>query len=134
MVLASQTPPQTRPKSFLNRCSKKHAIFHRFLFDFCCLLQEPTSISYWLLQYKMGLGRFSSSCFLHGFGVQKTYEKPLKKRCPNPYKIDPKNVLFFNIDFFGFGPRFRRVLGLQDGAKLALIAPKNFGVRTFLRS
>ena len=21
---------------------------------------------------------------------------------PNPYKIDPKNVLFFNIDFFRF--------------------------------
>ena len=35
--------------------------------------------------------------------------------------IDAKNVLFFNIDFFGFGPRFRRVLGLQDGAKSAAL-------------
>ena len=29
----------------------------------------------------------------------KNLPKTLEKRCPNPYKIDPKNVLFFNIDF-----------------------------------
>ena len=48
----------------------------------------------------------------------------LSKPGPNPKKIDSKNVLFLNIDFFGFWLRFWRVLGLQDGAKLALIALK----------
>ena len=51
----------------------------------------------------------------------KNLPKTLEKRCPNPYKIESKNVLFFNIDFFGFGLRFRRVLGLQDGAKSAAL-------------
>ena len=114
MVLASQTPPKTRRKSFQNRRSKKHGIFHRFLFDFCCLLQEPTSISYWFLQYKMALGRFSSSCFLHGFGVQKNLPKTLEKRCPNPSKIDAKNMLFFNIHFYGFWLRFWKILWASE--------------------
>ena len=47
--------------------------------------------------------------------------KTLPKRGPNPSKIDAKNVLFFNIDFFGFRPRFWRVLGLQLGAKSAAL-------------
>ena len=56
---------------------------------------------------------------------RKNLPKTLPKRGPNPLKIDAKNVLFFNIDFFGFRPRFWRVLGLQDGAKSAaqLAAP-----------
>jgi len=39
----------------------------------------------------------------------------------NPLKIDAENVLFFNIDFFGFWPRFWRVLGFQVGAKSAAL-------------
>ena len=50
--------------------------------------------------------------------------KTLPQRGPNPSKIDAKNVLFFDIDFFASWPRFWSVLGLQLGAKLALIAPK----------
>ena len=53
--------------------------------------------------------------------IEKTYQKTLPKRGPNPLKIDAKNVLFFNIDFFGFRPRFWRVLGLQLGAKSAAL-------------
>ena len=45
--------------------------------------------------------------------------KTLPKRSPNDEKIDVKNVLFFNIDFLGFRPRFWSLLGLQLGAKLA---------------
>ena len=45
----------------------------------------------------------------------KTFQKP----CLGEPKIDVKNVLFFNIDFFGFGTRFWSLLGLQVGAKLA---------------
>ena len=57
---------------------------------------------------------------------RKNLPKTIPKRGPNPLKIDAKNVLFFNIVFFGFRPRFWRVLGLQLGAKLALKASKNF--------
>ena len=43
------------------------------------------------------------------------------RRCPPPrgLSINAKNVLFFNIGFFGFRPRFRKVLAFQDGTKLA---------------
>ena len=64
----------------------------------------------------------------------KNLPKTLPKPGPNPLKIDAKNVLFFNIDFFGFGTRFWRLLGLQLGAKLALRASKNFFDCPFLPS
>ena len=122
MVLASQTPPKTRPKSFQNRRSKKHGIFHRFLFDFCCLLQEPTSISYWFLQYKMALGRFSSCCFLHGFGIQKTIQKPIKNHARATQKSISKTCCFlisifshFGFDFGGSWASKLPQNGPQDG-------------------
>ena len=52
---------------------------------------------------------------------QKNLPKTFPKGCPNPLKIDAKNVLLFNIVFFGFRHRFWRVLGLQDGAKSAAL-------------
>ena len=56
--------------------------------------------------------------------VPKNLPKTLPKRGPNPSKIDAENVLFFDIVFFGFRPRFWRVLGLQLGAKLPVLAKK----------
>ena len=50
--------------------------------------------------------------------LPKTSPKPP----PSRPKIDAKNVLFLNIDFFRFRPRFWRVLGLQLGAKFILKA------------
>ena len=44
---------------------------------------------------------------------QKNLPKTLPKRGPNPSKIDAKNMLFFNIHFYGFWPRFWKVLDLQ---------------------
>ena len=52
---------------------------------------------------------------------QKNLPKTLPKRGPNPSKIDAKNMLFFNIHFYTFWPRFWRVLGLQVGAKSAAL-------------
>ena len=49
----------------------------------------------------------------------KNLPKTLPKRGPNPSKIDVKNVLFFNLDFWRFRPRFRSLWGFQVGAKLA---------------
>ena len=64
----------------------------------------------------------------------KNLSKTLPKRGANPLKIDAKNDAFFNIDFFGFRPRFWSLLGLQVGAKLALKALKNYPGRPLERS
>ena len=53
--------------------------------------------------------------------IPKNLPKTIPKRRPNPLKIDVKNMSFFNIVFFGFRPRFWKVLGLQDGAKSAAL-------------
>jgi len=64
----------------------------------------------------------------------KNLPKTLPKRGPDGEKIDAENVLFFNIDFFGFQPRFWSLVGLQDGAKLAILAKKNYKARPLERS
>ena len=51
----------------------------------------------------------------------KNLPKILPKRGPNDKQIDFKNVFVFIIDFFALGPRFRTLLGLQDGAKSAAL-------------
>ena len=102
-ISASQNRAQTLPKPYQNRCPKKHAIFHPFLFEKCPAAKMPTSISYWFLQYKMALGRFSSSCFLHGFGVQKTYQKPLKNDVRTLTKSIAKTCRFSTSIFSNFG-------------------------------
>ena len=61
----------------------------------------------------------------------KNHPQTLPKRGPNPSRVDAENVLIFNIDFLRFWPRFGRVLGLQDGTKLAILASKSCGVATF---
>ena len=64
----------------------------------------------------------------------KKLPKTLSKRRPNPSEIDAENKLFFGIDFFGFRPQFWKVLDLQDGAKLALKAKKNYDAPPLERS
>ena len=41
----------------------------------------------------------------------KNHPKTSQKPCPGDPKIDLENVLFFNIDFFAFWPRFWSLLG-----------------------
>ena len=103
---ASQNPSKILPKRFRNRCSNRHAILHRFLFQKTCVAKAPTSILYWFLQYKMALGRFSSSCFLHGFGIQKTIQKPLKNHARATQKSISKTCCFLTSIFSGFGLDF----------------------------
>ena len=107
-ILASQNVPKSVPKSIRNRCPKKHAIFHRFLFEKCFVAKMPTSISYWFLQYKMALGRFSSCCFLHGFGIQKTIQKPIKNHGRATQKSISKTCCFLISIFSHFGFDFGR--------------------------
>ena len=113
MILASQNPPKILPKRLRNRCSNKHAIFHRFLLQKASVAKAPTSILYWFLQYKMALGRFSSSCFLHGFGIQKTIQKPLKNHARATQKSISKTCCFLTSIFSRFG--------LDFGASWALL-------------
>ena len=58
--------------------------------------------------------------------VPKNLLKTLPERRPNPLKIDTKNVLLFNVGFFMFWHRSWTALGLQVGAKLAILAQKNY--------
>ena len=51
----------------------------------------------------------------------KNHPKTSWKPCPGDPKIYLENMLFFNIDFFAFWPRFWSLLGLQDGAKSAAL-------------
>ena len=64
----------------------------------------------------------------------KNHQKTLPKRSPNPSKIDAENVSIFNIDFLRFWPQFGRLLGLQDGAKLAKKQQKTLRGFLFWRS
>ena len=89
---ATQNPPKILPKRLRNRCSNKHAIFHRFLLQRASVAKAPTSILF--LQYKMALGRFSSCCFLHGFGIQKTIQKPIKNHARATQKSISKTCCF----------------------------------------
>ena len=103
---ATQNPPKILPKRLRNRCSNKHAIFHRFLLQKASVAKTPTSILYWFLQYKMALGRFSSSCFLHGFSIEKTYQKPFQNEVRTLPKLMPKTCCFLTSFFSGFGLDF----------------------------
>ena len=100
---ASQNPPKILAKRLRNRCSNKHAIFHRFLLQRASVAKAPTSILYWFLQYKMALGRFSSCCFLHGFGIQKTIQKPLENHARATQKSISKTCCFLISIFSHFG-------------------------------
>ena len=115
---ATQNPPKILPKRLRNRCSNKHAIFHRFLLQRASVAKAPTSILYWFLQYKMALGRFSSCCFLHGFGIQKTIQKPIKNHARATQKSIQKTCCFlismfshFGFDFGSPGAAFWNVCG-----------------------
>ena len=59
-------------------------------------------------------------------GESSTFEVwSLPKAIQNRFKIDSKNMLIFNFDFFSFWTRFWSLLGFQIGAKLALKALEN---------
>ena len=115
-------PPQTLPKPSQNPFKIDVPKNMEFLIEFCsknALLQQR--------RHRFRIS-FSNTFCLSGIFFESLFEcilgpknlpKTSPKRRPNPLKIDDKNVSFFHIAFFGFWPRFWRVLGLQDGAKLA---------------
>ena len=56
--------------------------------------------------------------------ILEAQEGPKSK--PKREKINVGKRHIFDIDFVVFGRRFWSLLGLQDGAKLAILAPQNF--------
>ena len=105
-IWASQNPPETHPKSFQNRCLRKHTIFHRFLRDFCCLLQEPTSKKRAPTQCFVNFSHNSVYRFEHTFSVQKTYQKPFQNEVRALLKSIAKTCCFSTSIFSGFGLDF----------------------------
>ena len=105
-ILASQTLPKTFPKSFQNRGSKKHTIFHRFLVNFCYLLQAPTSKIHRPSQCFVSFSHISVFRFSHTFFLQKTYQKPFQNEVRTLPKSMPKTCCFLTSFFSGFGLDF----------------------------
>ena len=106
------------PKSMSKKTYNFSQLFNTFFSNF--KTSKP-----WKYQFYLGkitiFKVFAKIVFLQLsciFG-QKNLPKTLPKRGPNPSKIDAKNMLFFNIHFYTFWPRFWRVLSFQLGAKLA---------------
>ena len=129
-ILASQNRPKIHSKAMSQKTCDFSSNFARKML--CCnsadidfVLVFPILFACWALFFESLF-----ECIL----IPKNLQKTTPKRRPNPLKIDVKNMSFFNIVFFGFRPRFWKVLGLQDGAKLALKATKNFGTAPFLPS
>ena len=127
-------PPKTLPKPSQNPFKIDVPKNIRFFIEFCskyALLQQRRH------RFRIGFSNtfacralFFESLFECILGP-KNLPKTSPKRCPNPLKIDVENVLFFNIDFWGFRPRFWSLLGLQLGAKLAPNCVILFGGRSF---
>ena len=111
----SQNRPKIHSKSMFPKTFDSSSNFARKML--CC---NSANIDFvWVFPILLACrALFFESLFECILGPTNLPKTNLKRR-PNPLKIDVKNVSFFNIVFFGFRPRFQRVLGLQDGAKLA---------------
>ena len=112
-ILAFPNLPQTLPKSFQNRCSKKHANFDSFLTIFCFNLTRRNLKNINFPIVKSLILRFSSNlCFYNflGFSVPKTYQKAFQKAFQNEVrtlqKSMPKMCRFSTSIFEGFGLDF----------------------------
>ena len=120
-ILTSQNLPQTPSKSSQNRHPKKHRNFHRFSIDFAACCKSQTFIFVRMAIVLLGFYTIHAFAFRMRFRSQNP-SKNLAKTRPEPFK----NQCRKRVDFLRFRPRFGRVLSLQDGTKLAILAPQNF--------
>ena len=114
----SQNPPKILSKSRFQKTCDFSSIFARCFSFFQSSISWKSLFSHGKITNFKVFVEFVLLQFSCTFGP-KNLPKTLPKRGPNPSKIDAENVLFFNIDFFGFRARFWSLLGLQLGAKLA---------------
>ena len=98
-ILASQNPPKIHPKCLQNRRPKKHASFHRFLLEFGCMLQKPTSKN---VRPRSVLLAFHKFQFI-AFGMHFRFKKPTKtlsKTRTEPFKNRCRKCVVFQHRFF----------------------------------
>ena len=126
-IWASQTLPKTFPKSSQNRGSKKHTIFHRFLVNFCYLLQAPTSKIHQPSQCFVSFSHISMFRFSHTSFLQKTYQKPFQNEVRTLPKSMPKTYYFLTSIFSGFGLDFGRPWASNLEPSWPFL-PKNFAM------
>ena len=127
----SQNPPKTAPKTCSQKTCKFSWFFARFFYFAAMADSGSDPLGMVFCAHQTIFFKLLFACI---FGP-KNLPKTLPKQRPNPLKIDAQNVLFFNIDFFTSWPRFWSLLGFQDGAKLAKMAPRPRGLplpRAFL--
>ena len=115
-------PPKTLPKSSQNASENDVPTDMGFFIDFCPILDACRKGRPLIFAGRaivlLAFYTIQGFAFYIHFRSEKPTENPSKMK-PEPLKIDAENVLFFNIDFLRFRPRFWSLLGLQDGAKLA---------------
>ena len=122
MILASQNPPKTLPKSYQNRNSKKHTIFHRFLLNVFLFFNIQFLENRGFPIGKSLILTFSpKSCFHKSnvFLFQKTYQKRFQNEVRTLPKSMPKTWCFLTSIFSGFGLDFGRSWACKSAALLA---------------
>ena len=85
-------------------------IFHRFLLDFCCLLQEPTSKKRAPTQCFVRFSHNSAYGFLRACSIQKAYQKPFQNEAWTLPKSMSTMCRFSTSIFSGFGLDFGGVV------------------------
>ena len=121
---------KTMAKNLKKTKSQKTSIFSRFFSIALACLLSSKPWKYWFSLGKIDIFQvFAKNAHLQKASIFrfKNLSKTLPKRGLNPLKIDAKNVLVFNIDFLASWPRFWSLLGLQDGAKLAIFGHQTWG-------
>ena len=114
-------PSQNEAKILLKSTFQKTCDFSLIFVRFLLLVARANIDFVLVFTVQNGSRTFFFKLLFAWIWGPKNHPKTSQKPCPGDPKIDLENVLFFNIDFFGFWPRFRRVLGLQDGAKSAAL-------------
>ena len=102
----SQNPPKMPSKSMYPKTYDFSSIFVQKML--CCKSADIDFVLVFTVFYACRT-LFFKSLFACIFG-SKNLPKTLPKRRPSPSKIDAKNVLFCNIDFWRFGRRFWSLL------------------------
>ena len=108
-ILASQNPPKSLPKRLRNRCPNKHAIFQRFLLEFCSFRCPRFLENHGFPIGKSLFLRFSlKSCFCNfrACWVQKTYQKPFQNETQTLEKSMLKTHWFLTSIFSRLGLDF----------------------------
>ena len=116
--LENQNPPKILSKTKSTKMCNFSSVFAQTFFS--CESADIDSVLFFTIQN--GSRTFFFKLLVAWIFGLKNHPKTCQKLSPGDSKIPLENALFFNIDFFASGPRFWSLLGLQLGAKLAILA------------